>query len=61
MPKTIYRVVVQKVIEEEQEMELEADSAMEAFDEARKMTIIRNQNSTSGTFSVIKVESKNHV
>jgi hypothetical protein len=53
-----YIVVVQQTIHEEHQIELEANTAMSAFDEARKMTQARNKNSTSGQYAVIKVERK---
>jgi hypothetical protein len=53
-----YIVVVQQTIHEEHQIELEAETAMAAFDEARAMTQARNKGSASGQYSVIKVERK---
>lgn len=56
---TKFTVTIQKVSHEEHEIELEAASAMAAFDEARKMTDKRNKNTVDGSkYSVIKVETK---
>jgi hypothetical protein len=59
MAKTNFTVIVQRVSKEEYEMTLEATSAMQALDEARRMCVARNKRSTTGTFSVISVEEKN--
>jgi len=53
-----FKITIQRVIKEEYDMELEADGAMAAFDQARQMVNTRNQASTSGKYSVIKVELK---
>jgi hypothetical protein len=54
MPK--FRITIQRVEKETYTMELEGDDAMKAFDEARAMVKARNEASTSGIYSVIKIE-----
>lgn len=57
MAMTKFRVTIQRTVKEEQEMELEAETYMEAFDQARKLTNQKQNSTATGSYSVIKVES----
>lgn len=59
MDKTNFTITVQRVIKEQYSMTLEAETAMQAYDMARKMVDTRNTKSTSGKYSVTKVEKEN--
>lgn len=59
MGKTNYTITVERVVKEQYDMILEAETSMQALDEARQMCVVRNKRSTSGTYSVISVEEKN--
>jgi hypothetical protein len=52
-----YVVTIERVIKETHEMELEADSIMEAFDEARLLAESRNKNSKHKSY-VTKIKEK---
>lgn len=53
-----YTITIQRVIKEDYTMVLDAETAMQAFDTARKLVASRNKTSVVGTFSVMKVEEK---
>lgn len=54
MPKK-YRITIQRVLKEEYEMELEAEGLMPALDQARSIVSTRNEQLTSGKYSVIRI------
>ncbi len=51
-----FKVVVQRVVKEQYDMELNSDTIMNALDQARDMVKVRNERSTSGKYSVIKID-----
>lgn len=51
-----FKVVVQRVVKEQYDMELDSDNIMNALDQARDMVKSRNEKSTSGKYSVIKID-----
>lgn len=51
-----FKVVVQRVVKEQYDMELDSDGIMNALDQARDMVKDRNARSTSGQYSVIKID-----
>lgn len=53
-----YTITIQRVVKEDYTMILEAETAIQAFDEARRIVASRNKTSITGTFSVMKVEEK---
>jgi hypothetical protein len=55
--KKKYTVVIQHVVKEEVEMEIEADSAMNAYDEVQSIIKIRNSK-TNKKFAINKIEVK---
>jgi hypothetical protein len=50
-----FKITIERHLIEEYEMELEGDSIIEAFDEARKLTTARNVTSHIGRFFVTKI------
>lgn len=57
MSKNTFTVTIEKVEKETYEVDLQADSAIAALDEARAMANLRNKKSKA-QFSVIKVVQK---
>lgn len=51
-----YKIGIRRVIEEEYEMTLTADSAMGAYDQAKQLVDTRNKRVLVGKYSVVKVE-----
>jgi hypothetical protein len=56
--KTFKITVQRSVAPEEYVVELNAESAMEAFDDVQRMVKERNKSSESGTYHIVKVESE---
>lgn len=52
-----YTVTIERVVKETYEMDLESDSIMEAFDQARLLTESLNQTSDAKSY-VIKIKEK---
>jgi hypothetical protein len=51
-----YKIIIQRVVKENYEMVLEGEDTMTALDQAREMVKTRNATSTSGVYSVIKID-----
>lgn len=51
-----YKIGIRRVIEEEYEMTLIANTAMEAYDQAKALVDARNKRVPLGKYSVVKVE-----
>jgi hypothetical protein len=51
-----YKITIKRVLEEEYEMDLEDETIMRAFDEARKLVTARNATSRIGRFFVTKIK-----
>lgn len=49
-------ITVQRIVIENDEMYLEAETLMQALDTARAMVKTRNQTSTKGTYAVAKIQ-----
>lgn len=50
-----YKITIERHLKEEYEMELEDETIMKAFDEARRLVTARNANSHIGRFFVTKI------
>jgi hypothetical protein len=50
-----FKITIERILKEEYEMELEDDTIMGAFDEARKLTTARNVTSQIGRFFITKI------
>jgi uncharacterized protein YktA (UPF0223 family) len=50
-----FKIIIKRVLEEEYEMDLENDSLMGAFDEARKLVTDRNEKTRIGRYFVTKI------
>ena len=55
MPK--FNITIERSIKEIYQMELEGDNVMSAFDRARDIVRTKNENSTDGMHSVVKIET----
>jgi hypothetical protein len=51
-----YKITIKRVLEEEYEMDLEDETIMRAFDEARKLVTARNATSRIGRIFVTKIK-----
>jgi hypothetical protein len=51
-----YKITIRRTLTEDYEMTLENEKLMAAFDEARKLVVVRNERSKIGHFAVIKIE-----
>lgn len=51
-----FSLTVSRVVKEDHQMTIEADTAMQAYDEVQKLVELRNKNSTVGKYAVVKVK-----